>query len=137
MRVAKPNELQSHAYPVLTAQITPSELSRWFPVRFHNITDPQEAAEPSRAAVIRLDSGEYFVLYFGEISKQLTSRIPEAVNASKFLISLWREVPLPRSRVLWRREDARLPRNVAARRVAAPATGRPKRKAGGSSSEDK
>jgi hypothetical protein len=124
MRIARPNELQTYALPVLTARITESELSKWFPVAFHHITDPQEAAEPSKAAVIRLDAGDYFVLYFGEISKQLTLRIPTASDASRFLTSFLREVPLPRRRILWRREDARLPRTVAANEVNVAASGR-------------
>jgi len=120
MRVAKPNELKSHALPILTARISESELVKLFPVRFQQITDPQEAAEPSKAALIELDTGDYFVLYYGEISKQLMLRIPEASDASAFLSALFREVPLPRRRILWRREDARLQRHIAANRVSAP-----------------
>jgi hypothetical protein len=120
MRVAKPNELKTHATPILTARVSESELAKWFPVRLQEITDPQEAAEPSKAALIKLDTGDYFVLYYGEISKQLMLRIPEASDASAFLSALFREVPLPRRRILWRREDARLPRHIAANRVSAP-----------------
>jgi len=120
MRVAKPNELKTNAFPVLTAQITETELSSWFPVSFHQITDPQEAPEPSKAALIKLDTGDYFVLYYGEISKQLMLRIPSATDPSEFLSALLREVPLPRTRILWRREGARLPRHIAAKRVTAP-----------------
>lgn len=112
MRAAEPGELKAHAFPVLTARITESELSKWFPVRFHHITDPQEAAEPSKAALVRLDAGDCFVLYFGEISSQLTFRIPSATDPSKFLSALLNEVPLPRRRILWRRDDARLPRSL-------------------------
>jgi hypothetical protein len=117
MRVADPHELKTHAFPVLTARITQSELSRWFPVRFHHITDPQEAAEPSRAAAIKLETGEMFVLYFGEISHQLTLRIPAETDPSRFVSSLLREVPLPRNRILWRREGTRLPGNDQSDRV--------------------
>lgn len=120
MRVAKPNELKSHAYPVLTAAVSQAELSKWFPVPFHYITDPQEAAEPSKAAVLRLDTGDYFVLYYGEISNQLMLRIATATDATSFLAALLREVPLPRGRIIWRRQDAQLPRTVAAKTVAAP-----------------
>ena len=119
MRVAKPDELLTHAFPVLTARITDAELARWFPASFHHLTDPQEAAEPSRAALLRLDKGDYFVLYFGEISKQLTLRIPEATDAAAFLDSFLREVPLPLNRIVWRRDGLKLPRIVAASRVAA------------------
>ena len=52
MRAAKPDEMKTHAYPVLAAAISEAELSKWFPVPFQHITDPQEAAEPSKAALM-------------------------------------------------------------------------------------
>ena len=121
MRAAKPNELKTHAYPVLAAAISEAELSEWFPVQFHHITDPQEAPEPSKAALIKLDAGEYFVLYYGELSNQLMLRIPTSTDASSFLDAFFREVPLPRGRIVWRRQDARLPRYVAARTMTVSA----------------
>ena len=121
MRAAKPTELKTHAYPVLAAAISEKELSKWFPVSFHHITDPQEAAEPSKAALIKLDAGDYFVLYYGELSNQLMLRIPTSTDPSTFLNSFFSEVPLPRGRILWRRQDARLPRHIAAKTVSAPA----------------
>jgi hypothetical protein len=119
MRVGKPNELTTQAFPLLTARISELELAQWFPVPFHHITDPQEAAEPSKAALIRLDEGDYFVLYWGELSKQLMLRIPSTTDPTRFLHALFREVPLPPRRILWKRQDAHLPRNVAAKRLAA------------------
>ena len=123
MRPAQPNELQTHAYPVIAAAVSEEELLKWFPVTFHEITDPQEAAEPSKAAVIKLDAGEYFVLYYGKLSNQLTLRIPTSVNASSFLASLFHEAPIPRSRIIWRRQDAQLPKNIAAKTVALSSSG--------------
>jgi hypothetical protein len=128
MRAAEPNELTTHAYPLLAAAISEAELTKWFPVPFHHITDPQEAAEPSKAALIRLDAGDYFVLYYGELSNQLMLRIPTSVDGSAFLSEFFREVPLPRSRILWRRQDARLPRNIAANTVTAPTNNRARAK---------
>ena len=122
MRVAKPDELLSHAYPVLAAAISEAELSQWFPVPFQRITDSQEVAEPSKAALVKLDVGDTFVVYYGELSSQLMLRIPTSVDATVFLGSLLAEVPLPRARILWRRQDARLPRHVAAKTVTAPAS---------------
>lgn len=118
MRVAQPNELKTHAYPVLAAAISKTELSKWFPVPFQQVSDPQEAAEPSKAALIKLDAGEYFVLYYGELSNQLMVRIPSSTDASTFLDAFFREVPLPRARIVWRRQDARLPRHIAAKTLA-------------------
>jgi hypothetical protein len=122
MRAAKPNELKTHAYPVIAAAISEKELAKWFPVPFQDITDPQEAAEPSKAALIKLDAGDYFVLYYGQLSNQLTLRIPTSVDASSFLSSLFREVPIPRARIVWRRQDAHLPKHIAAKTVVAPRT---------------
>jgi hypothetical protein len=97
VRAAELNELKTHALPVLTARISERELEKWFPVSFQHIDDPQEAPEPSKAALIDLDAGDYFVLYYGEISNQLTLRIPESTDGSAFLSALLREVPLPRA----------------------------------------
>lgn len=120
MRAGNPDELTVQALPVLSARVSEAELSEWFPVPFQRITDPQEAAEPSKAALIQLDEGEFFVLSWGELSKQIVLRIPPATDPSRFLDSLFREVPLPRTRIVWRRRDARLPRHIAARRVTIP-----------------
>src|SRR5688500_8516152 len=119
MRVAKPKELKTHAYPVLAAAISETELSKWFPVPFHHISDPQEAPEPSKAALIELDAGEYFVLYYGELSNQLMLRIPTSTDASSFLEAFFREVPMPRARIVWRRQDARVPSHIAAKTMTA------------------
>ena len=120
MRIAQADELQVNALPVLSARISESELSKWFPFKLHRLTHPQEVAEPSKAALIRLDTGDYFVLFWGEISNQMILRIPETTNASKFLSAFLKEVPLPRNKILWRRNDARLPRQVAAKEVSVP-----------------
>jgi hypothetical protein len=120
VRAGKPNELKTHALSVLTARISDAELAKWFPVPFQHIDDPQEAPEPSKAALIKLDDGDNFVVYYGEVSNQLTLRIPESTDGSAFLSALLREVPLPRTRIIWRRADARLPRHIAAYRVTAP-----------------
>ena len=124
MRVAKADELKDNALPVLTASVSEDELSQWFPFELHRLTHPQEVPEPSKAALIKLDTGDYFVLFWGEISKQLMLRIPETTDASKFIGAFLKEVPLPRARILWRRRDARLPRQFAAKQVSAPRSGK-------------
>lgn len=110
----------------MTARLSEAELLRWFPVSFQEVTDPWAAPEPSKGALVRLETGEYVVLDYGSDSNELTVRIPSQLDASSFLASFFREVPLPRSRVLWRRAGARLPRNIAAKQVTARASrGRP------------
>jgi len=119
MRAAKPDELKENAVPVMTAHISESELLKWFPVTFQDITDPWATPEPSKGALIKLDAGDYVVVYWGHDSKELTVNIPSATDASAALASFFREVPIPRSRVLWRRADARLPRHIAAKTLSA------------------
>lgn len=117
MRRARPTELNEQAFPVITARLSEAELSEWFPVAFDEINDPWAAPEPSLGALVSLDAGEYVVLDYGRESNQLIVRIPANLNATTFLASFFREIPMPRTRVLWRREDAKLPRTVAAKRV--------------------
>jgi len=121
MRAAKPDELKENAFPVMTARVSETEFGQWFPVAFEEITDPWATPEPSKGALIRLDHGEYLVVYWGYTSNQLTVRLPSAADASTAVASLLLEVPLPRSRVLWRRDDVRLPRHIAAKSVSARA----------------
>lgn len=114
MRGAKPDELQEHALPILTARASEAELRRWFPVSFHEITDPWAAREPSVGGLLALNSGEHFVIYWGWDSGQLTVRVAPSIDASSFLSSFVREVPLPRSRITWLRNGVELPRWVQA-----------------------
>ena len=114
MRTAKPDELKETAFPVMTARLSETELGEWFPVSFEDVTDPWAAPEPSKGALVKLDAGEYVVLDYGRESEQLIVRIPANLDPSSFLASFFREVPMPRSRVLWHREGARMPRIVAA-----------------------
>ncbi len=124
MRSAAAEELKTNALPVLTARVSNVELARWFPVSFYDLSHPQEVAEPSKAALIQLDAGDLFVLFWGQVSNQLMLRIGPDVDASQFLRELLREVPLPRTRIISLRSDARLPRHVAAKRVSL-AAGKP------------
>jgi hypothetical protein len=106
MRRAKPHELKTRALPVMTARISEAELMRWIPVRFDDIDGPLEAPEPSKGALVKLDSGGYVVLYYGIESKQLTLEIPETAKDSSAVVAAFLdEVPLPQSRVLWHRSD--------------------------------
>lgn len=125
MRRAKPQELRERAVPVMTAQVSEAELLEWVPVRFDDIDDPLATPEPSKGALVELESGDYVVLFYGKDSGQLTVEIPEATSDSSELIaSFFSEVPLPLSRVLWRRADTHLPKRAkrSASRVALPRT---------------
>jgi hypothetical protein len=109
MRVAKPNELNSYAMPVLTAHLTENELSKWIPVRFTDINDPLAVPEPSMDALMKLASGKYVVLSYGKKSQTLFVRAPETGDLSAYVRDFFSEVPLPRSRVTWRKAGVSLP----------------------------
>lgn len=125
MRRARPHELKTRAVPVLTARLSEAELLKWVPVRFDDIDDPLATPEPSKGALIKLETGAYVVVYYGKDSKQLTLEIPETANDSSELVaSFLHEVPLPISRVLWHRPDTKLPSvrtKRSARRLTLPA----------------
>lgn len=115
MRRAEPSELTTAAMPVLTAHVTSAELTRWFPIRFEDIDDPLAVAEPSKAALVQLRTGDYVVLFYGKESEQLTVEIPAATaDTSSILAALFDEVPLSSSRVLWHREGTTLPKRLPA-----------------------
>ncbi len=114
MRAAKPDELREHALPIFTARVSEAELRKWFPVSFQTITDPWAAAEPSEGALVQLNSGDHFVVYWGHDSGDLTVRIASEVDPALFLASFFREVPIPRSQVNWVRDGVELPRLLRA-----------------------
>ena|SRR6266581_4066671 len=119
MRRAKPQELKTRAVPAMTARLTESELLKWLPVSFDEITDPLATPEPSKGALVQLDSGGYVVLYYGKDSQQLILEIPEvSQNSSALVASFFSEVSLPVSRVLWHRPDISLPRRSGHSRQA-------------------
>jgi len=119
MRRAKPQELKTRAVPVMTARLSEAELLEWLPVRFDDIDDPLATPEPSKGALIELDSGVHVVVYYGKDSQQLTVEIPETTrDSSAVLASFFNEVPLPTSRVLWHRTDTKLPSAMNTKRSA-------------------
>lgn len=122
MRRAKPDELETRAIPAMTARLTEAELLRWVPVDFDEIADPLATPEPSKGALIKLDTGAYVVLYYGKDSHQLVLELPETTKDSSALIAAFlEEVPLPPSRVLWHRPDISLPKGKAASAASAQA----------------
>jgi len=113
MRRAKPHELKTPAVPVMTARLSEPELLKWVPIEFDDIEDPLATPEPSKAALVKLRTGKYVVLYYGRISQQLTVEMPGTTrNSTQLLADFFNEVPLPKSRVLWHRPDAALPKGA-------------------------
>jgi hypothetical protein len=110
MRTADPSELTTPAIPVLAARLSETELSRLVPVQFKDmqfkdITDPEQTREPAKAALIRLDSGAYVVLFYGRESKELTVEFPSNADLERSVLAFLQEVRLPLSRVFWHRPE--------------------------------
>jgi hypothetical protein len=118
MRIAAPDEGKERIFPVMTAHISRDEMFEWFPHPLHHITDPWAEPEPSYAVFVQLESGHYAVAIWGEMSSQLKLHIMKDTDPTEFLAAFFREVPLPFDRIIWTRDDARLPQPVAAKRVA-------------------
>ena len=105
MRAADPRELTTPAVPVLAARLSENQLTKLVPVRFKELTNPEEVREPSKAALIQLTTGSYVVLFYGRESHELTVEVPQNVNLAQGLAAFLAEVPLPASCILWRRAD--------------------------------
>jgi len=109
MRLAAEHELAKYAIPVIVARASESDLASWFPVPLERIDHPEAVREPTVGALVRLESGHVFVVYYGHNSRELTIRIPRSEKPSEFMRQFFREVPLPPSRVLWHRRGVRIP----------------------------
>ena len=107
MRSAPPEALSVDVRPALTAHLAESEVRRLFPVQFLEI-DPLAAPEPSRAALIRLDSGGLVVIEYGESTSTLTVSVPIGVNLSETLGELLREAPIAQQAIDWLAEEIRV-----------------------------
>lgn len=112
MQTANPNDLSTHAVPVLAARLSEAELAKWIPISFKEISDPDEVPEPTKGALVRLRSGAYAVLSYGLISKELTIRLAEGANFNSQLESFFDEVPTLVARVIWRLPSVSLPTTV-------------------------
>jgi hypothetical protein len=104
---ASPESLRSDVRPALVAHVERSELERLFPVDFEDV-DPLAAAEPSRAALLRLDTGKLIVLEYGVRTETLTISVPEDGDVAETLYDLLDEAAIDLSTVEWM-ADAMLP----------------------------
>lgn len=106
MRTAPPEALLTDVRPVMTAHISPLELERFFPVDFVDV-DPLAAAEPSRAALLRLETGGLVVVEYGLVTCTLTVSVPRDRDFDETLAELFLEVPIPSSAIEWLAAEAR------------------------------
>lgn len=120
MRYAQPHELRESVVPVLQLRLSNRQFAEMFPVRTVNL-DPLASAEPSRAALVRLDSGSYLVVTYGEVSHRAVVEVPRSADPSNVVRELLSEVTVPASAIEWKRDDvltaAQKPRKVAASKL--------------------
>jgi hypothetical protein len=108
MRVASIDALHDDVRPVLIAHVAEADLERLFPVQFSDL-DPLAAAEPSRAALVRLDSGSLVVVEYGTVTSRLTVSVPQHADMAEMLVDLWREAPLPEGSIDWVADEVETP----------------------------
>ena len=104
MRYARPTELTEAVVPVLQLRLSEQEFDELFPVKTVSL-DPLAAAEPSRGALIRLDSGSYVVVTYGEITQRALVEVPGSADAPNVVRELLSEVDVPSTAIEWNRYD--------------------------------
>jgi hypothetical protein len=105
MRRARPSELKEDAVPALVLSVDPRRLRDLFPVRFSRV-DSLAEPEPSKGALIQLDSGPYAVVMYGTETRRATISFPAASNVRRTLTALLRETPIHRDEIEWIEESA-------------------------------
>jgi hypothetical protein len=113
MITAPAEALVADVRPSLIARISPDELKRLFPVPFVDL-DPLAAPEPSRGALLRLQSGRMVVIEYGLVTSRLTVSVPASANIAETLIELLNEARIDMDTVEWITDDIEAPPNVAA-----------------------
>jgi hypothetical protein len=96
-----------NADPIVTANLSETELLEWLPIPFTEINDPYVELEPSLAALVQMDSGRYVHLVYYRESHFVMIEVPINEEMNAVLADLFREVPQLQSRVTWYRDDVR------------------------------
>ena len=108
MRRAKPDELSTEAFAVLTAEVSEPELKKLFPVEMEEI-DSLAEPEPSVGALVQLRSGPYVVVIYGKETHTMKVLVPQGTDPIKGIEQVLAEVPIPKRRIRWRHEPNPVP----------------------------
>lgn len=100
MRNASPDALRSDIRPALVAHLGAAEFENVFRVDFQDL-DPFDAAEPSRAALVRLDSGKLIVVEYGLSTSTLTVSVPEDADVNETVCDLLQETGIDTGAIDW------------------------------------
>lgn len=105
MRAAPPEALTVDVRPVMMFRMSDSDVSRLFPVQFQDV-DPFAAPEPTRAALVRLNSGRLALVEFGKVTSSVTISVPQGASVGETLADLRREAPIAEDAITWVAEEA-------------------------------
>lgn len=105
MRRARPSELKEDAVPALVLSVDPRRLRELFPVRFSRV-DSFAEPEPSKGALIQLDTGSSALVMYGTETCRATISFPAASDVRRALAALLRETRIHRDEIEWIDESA-------------------------------
>ena len=94
---------------MLAAELTDAEVESLLPLPMREVDDPEATAEPGKGALIKLAGRPFVVVFFGRESHRLVVEVPRSADAAADVRSFLAEVPIPRSKIVWHREDVELP----------------------------
>ena len=105
MKRAQPQQLQEDAVPGLVLKLSEARLRELFPVPFEPM-DPLSEPEPSEGTLVELDRGLHVVVVHGMITHRVTLSFPASADLSHALQTVFAEIPIRSSEILWAAESA-------------------------------
>jgi hypothetical protein len=107
MRRARPDQLNEDAVPAMVLQASEHRVGELFPVPF-SIVDSFAEAEPSRAALVELESGSLVAVNYGTVTHRVTVSVPVSKDVRRTIDALVRETGIQRDEVVWLADAARV-----------------------------
>ena len=106
MRAAAATAMSSTPELELVVLLSPSELAKAVPVDLEPL-DAFAEPEPSRGATVRLESGRYVVVIYGEVTKRLS--VHAGRDAEQAVADFVQEAKIHESAIVWQRSHAVAP----------------------------
>jgi hypothetical protein len=100
MKRAQPHELQEDVVPGLVLHLSEMRLHELFPVPFEPM-DSLSEPEPSEGALVRLDEDVKVVVVHGKITHRTTLSFPASADVSHALQTVFAEIPIRSSEIVW------------------------------------
>ena len=95
--------LREDARPALLLDTPEERLRALFPVDLTPLP-PEAEPEPSKGALVRLESGHTVVVVYGTVTRRATLSFPVSADVHEAIEALLREVPIERREMLWTAE---------------------------------